>query len=238
MLKIYFRYLHKKSPQVLKTMPPKPNKRITRADRNRIIGQLQAGNSQTQVAAAIGVRQATVSKIKRKFDETGSVDDRARGGRPRKTTAGQDRLIVRAVKKDPEITGEEIKKGLGLKNVSSRLVRRRIYENSEIKSYWKIKKAYINEPNRKIRVKWAKVHKDWTPAQWRRVLYSDESPFVLRFGKRSRVWRTFNQRYLPWATKATVKHDKKINVWDVLRRTGSGSSAASKVNVFFHVIMS
>lgn len=126
-------------------MPPKPNKQITRADRNRIVGQLQAGSSQTEVAAKNRVQQSTVSRIKRKFEEMGSVDDLERGGRPRKTTARQDRMIVLAVKKDPEITGKEIKKDLGLENVSSRLVRRRIYENSEIKSYWKTKKGYIKE---------------------------------------------------------------------------------------------
>jgi hypothetical protein len=30
---------------------------------------------------------------------------------------------------------------------------------------------------------------------------------------RFRVWRTHNERFAPWATKGTIKHDKKIMVW-------------------------
>jgi hypothetical protein len=41
------------------------------------------------------------------------------------------------------------------------------------------------------------------------MLFSDESPFVLRFNKKIRVWRRYNERYNPECTRASVKHDKK-----------------------------
>ena len=77
-------------------------------------------------------------------------------------------------------------------------------------------------------MKWSKEHLSWTVEQWREVMWSDESPYVLRFGKRTRVWRTFNERYKRWATRATVKHDKKINVW--------GGFAAHGVGKLYRVI--
>ena len=63
------------------------------------------------------------------------------------------------------------------------------------------------------RLEWAKAHQNWTVDQWRNVLWSDESPFVLRYNRKKRVWRLHNERYNPLVTVATVKHDKKINIW-------------------------
>ena len=48
--------------------------------------------------------------------------------------------------------------------------------------------------------------------QWNNVLWSDESPFLLRYVGRTRVWRLPNERYKDFRLKGTVKHDIKINV--------------------------
>ena len=48
---------------------------------------------------------------------------------------------------------------------------------------------------------------------WCKVLWSDESPFTLRYKGSQRVWRGANQRYNPRNCVETVKHDVKINVW-------------------------
>jgi predicted HTH transcriptional regulator len=90
------------------------------------------------------------------------------GGRKRKTMKQQDRRILRAVKKDRKITGEEIRESLEL-DVSDRTIRRRINESGEFKSYWATKKPFINENNRKKRVEWCMQHRDWTVEQWRSV---------------------------------------------------------------------
>jgi hypothetical protein len=69
---------------------------------------------------------------------------------------------------------------------------------------------------------WAKEHLNWTKEDWHKVMWTDESPFVIRFQRKSRVWRLHNERYEPWATKQTVKHDKKINVWGAFAANGVG----------------
>ena len=47
--------------------------------------------------------------------------------------------------------------------------------------------------------------------------------FVLRFGQRQRVWRLPNERYIPICCKATIKHDKKINIWGCFSWNGVGN---------------
>lgn len=48
---------------------------------------------------------------------------------------------------------------------------------------------------------------------WYRVIWTDESPFVFRYNGEKRIWRFHSERYPKVLTKATVKHDVKINVW-------------------------
>jgi len=66
--------------------------------------------------------------------------------------------------------------------------------------------------NRKLRLEWAKKYVNWNIEQWNNVLWSDESPFLLRYVGRTRVWRLPNERYKDFRLKGTVKHDIKINV--------------------------
>ena len=195
-----------------KPMGPKLND-LTPTRKGRILQKLDSGFSCRDIATELGTSKDTVHRLKRKFEESGSVARTPWSGRPRKTTERQDRMIVKAIKLNHDITSEELIEELVINQISERTVRRRIGELSEYKSYWKVKKPFISEKNRKIRVEWARERVNWPVEQLRKWVFSDESPYVLRFACRSRVWRTHNDRYAPWATKATVKHDKKINVW-------------------------
>jgi len=90
-------------------------------------------------------------------------------------------------------------------------------------SYWQTKKPFISADNRKRRISWAREHQQWSEQQWRQVLCSEESPFVLIFNRKKGVWRAHNERYYEiFATKATVKHDVKIKVWGCFCYTGVG----------------
>ena len=55
---------------------------------------LQAGATQRYAAAQFGVRQSVVQRIWQRFLDTGSVEEGPKSGRPRKTSAVDDRYIV------------------------------------------------------------------------------------------------------------------------------------------------
>ena len=71
-------------------------------------------------------------------------------------------------------------------------------------------------------MKWAVEHLSWTVEQWSSVLWSDESPFTLRYNQRQCVWRMDNEKYNIDCMTGTVKHDRKINVWGCFAATGVG----------------
>jgi len=164
----------------------------------------------------------TIRLIMKKYNENPAMHRRPGSGRPRKTTPKHDRLIVRCMKRDRSITGDQIKRDLRLNHVSERLIRRRLSESGEFASYWKTKAPYISKANRLHRVKWCKARLNWSLEQWKKVLWSDESPFVLRFNRKTRVWRTHNERYTPIATVGTVKSDTKLMVWGCFAAHGVG----------------
>ncbi len=59
---------------------------------------------------------------------------------------------------------------------------------------------------RQRRLTWAKEKKNWTVAQWSKVLFSDESRFCISFGNQvPRVWKKGGEAYSPSSLKSSVK---------------------------------
>jgi hypothetical protein len=127
------------------------------------------------------------------------------------------------VKRNRQITLKAIAKGFPRKTVSYRLVGRRINELSELSSMWKHAAPFISNRNRIKRLKWCKERLTWTREQWSQILWSDESPFVLRYDRATRVWRMKSEKNEPWVMRGTVKHDQKIMVWGCFSSLGVGN---------------
>jgi IS30 family transposase len=67
--------------------------RIDTATRNIVIGRLQTGEIQNAVARLYNVHRSTISRLLQRYQQSGSTADRQRSGRPRITSAVQDRCI-------------------------------------------------------------------------------------------------------------------------------------------------
>ena len=181
----------------------------------------ESGYTDHEIGKKLNRWCTTIRRFLFKYYLAGSFKRKQGSGRRRKTTAREDRLIIREVRKNRKVTAAEIKRNFKL-DVDERTVLRRIHSIGKFKSYWSVKKPFISESNRKKRLQWAKQYQNWTIEQWKNVLWSDESPFCLRFSGRSRVWRLHNERYDPLVTQPTVKHDKKVNVWVCFTSSGVG----------------
>ena len=68
--------------------------RLSRDQRNQAIGMSIAGLSFSRIANHLNVHRSTICRLLRRQRQTGGVADARRTGRPRVTTAGQDRYIV------------------------------------------------------------------------------------------------------------------------------------------------
>ena len=68
--------------------------RLNNDERNQAIGMLNVGMSATVVSRHFGCTRKTIERLWRRFPVAGNVADRPRSGRPRVTTAGDDRLAA------------------------------------------------------------------------------------------------------------------------------------------------
>ncbi|GFY01964.1 transposable element Tcb2 transposase [Trichonephila clavipes] len=67
--------------------------------RGRMIGKLEEGRAVTSVAAELGINKSVVSRAWKAFQTTGTAVRKVGGGRPRTTTAGDDRYIILQAKR-------------------------------------------------------------------------------------------------------------------------------------------
>lgn len=204
-------------------------KQLTSYKKGQITAFKASGKSARWIAMEIGFHRSTVYAFLNNL-KAGIFTRKVGSGRPRKTSPHTDRLIVRHITKNRFSTANDLKEEFptllggedGSPTISDSTIRRRIKESGKFKSYWAAKKPFISLENKRKRVEWGKAHRNWTKEQWSRVMWTDESPFVLRFNRKKRVWRMHNERYNPICTIGTVKHDKKIMVWGCFAAHGIG----------------
>ncbi len=81
----------------------------------------------------------------------------------------------------------------------------------------------LNQRQRQKRLTWAVEKKNWTVAQWSKVLFSDESKFCISFGNQGpRVWRKSGEAHNPCCLKSSVKFPQSVMIWAAMSSAGVG----------------
>ena len=133
------------------------SQRLSVTDRGIIVGRLQAGETADHLAEEFGVSPRTIYRIKRQYDETGSVETRPRSGRPEKLSEREKRRIVRAAIKEPRLTLEELAQSNQIQ-ASKNTIRKCLKERS-IKSYVAPRKPFLTKKQRRERFLWCLARK-------------------------------------------------------------------------------
>ncbi len=85
---------------------------------------------------------------------------------------------------------------------------------------------------RQRRLTWAKEKKNWTVAQWSKVIFSDESKFCSSFGNQGpRVWRKGGEAHSLSCLKSSVKFPQSVMIWGAMSSAGFGPLCFFKTNV-------
>ncbi len=173
------------------------------------------GKPQTFIAIEAGCSQSAVSKhVNRK------LSGRKNCGRKRCTTNRENRTLVRIIKQNPFNNLGELHKEwteAGVK-ASRATTHRRVKE--------------FGYSCRQRRLTWAKKKKNWTVAQWSKVLFSDESKFCISFGNQGpRVWRKGGEAHSPSCLKSSVKFPQSVMIWVAMSSAGVRPLCFLKTNV-------
>ncbi len=84
-------------------------------------------------------------------------------------------------------------------------------------------KPLLNQRQRQKHLTWAVEKKNWTVAQWSKVLFSDESKFCISFGNQGpRAWRKSGEAQHPCCLKSSVKFPQSVMIWAAMSSAGVG----------------
>ncbi len=140
---------------------------------------------------------------------------RKRCGRKKCTSNRDNRTLERIVKQNPFKNVGEIHKEWTAAGVSaSRTTTHRRMQDMGFSCRIPCVKPLLNNRQRQKRLAWAKDKKDWTAAEWSKVMFSDESKFCISFGNQGpRVWRKRGEAQNPSCLRSSVKFPQSVMVW-------------------------
>ncbi len=141
----------------------------------------EQGLSWNEIVKITGKDRKTVRRICKRVKEDGSFKDRPRSGRPSKISERDRRAIVGVLRKTKKKTAESVRKEVLVShNIQvSRKTIARVLKKSGYASRVKKKKPLLTTNQKKARLNWAKKHATWTVDEWRNVIWSDETAFML-----------------------------------------------------------
>jgi transposase len=207
--------------------PRKKTKQLDDLTKGKIAMGLDNELSREEIRRQLNLESPTIKRWSDRYENEGKLERKPGSGRPRVTTASEDRFLEVQCKRNRKATAVElartIRKTDGTPKATARTVRNRLLECG-FPARRSRKKPLLTKKQKKSRFQWAKDHKEWTIEQWSKVLWSDETYFTLfpRPGKQL-VRRRPGEEMMSDCLSPTVKHGGgKIMVWGCFHASGVG----------------
>ena len=182
------------------------------------------GLSNNAISQRIGKDRRTVDRIVKRLENDPEACPKAKSGRPRCSTARDDRRLKNAILEDRRRGSTELQAIMEDSGVSmsKRTVRHRLQSMGYIARKPR-KKPLLTNNMKKARLNWAREHKDWSIERWKRVLWSDESRFNLYASDGRRlVRRRPGEEFHPSCLERKVKHPDGVMIWGCFSWFGVG----------------
>ncbi|GFX32382.1 transposable element Tc1 transposase [Trichonephila clavipes] len=153
-----------------------------------------AGWSTRRVAGQVDRSECAVRNCWEQWTLQGTHARKTGSGATRKTTRREDRTIVRQALVDPTVTRSTIRADVGVAIVPQTIFRHLAEAN--IKSKRPFRALPLTPEHRQLRLQWCQARSMWNVTDWQKVVFSDESRFVLgTYDNRVREWRLPGARY-------------------------------------------
>ena len=185
-----------------------------------------AGHSQKEIAAQVGCNQSTVSReLSRPLQQSWN-----KAGQTKKASAASDsalrRITISNMWYSTWILAEKWSELL-----QEPISRSTIYRRLRCMDLWShipCTKPLLNAKQKNKRLRFARKYSEWTEEDWRKVVFSYESKFVIGFGIRGpQVWRWSNERHHPSRLKTAIRRRLLCSSGDVSLHEELGSCASS-----------
>ncbi|GFW46179.1 transposable element Tcb2 transposase [Trichonephila clavipes] len=174
----------------------------------RVGGRLEGGQTQAEVAEAIGVSQSVISRIWNRFLETGSAGRSLGQGRRRATTPNEDRYLVLTARRhrnmNTTLLQQHLRSAAGTTDSTQTV--RNWFHGVGLYARQPMVCVRLTSRHRRDRREWATEHVYWRRNEWRNVLFSDESRFSVHpDNRRIFLWRNRGSRNNPAFVHESVR---------------------------------
>ncbi|XP_041369729.1 uncharacterized protein LOC121383702 [Gigantopelta aegis] len=136
-------------------------------DRGRAIGWLQDGHTQRSVAHRLNVSQSVIGRLWQRFRTTNSIQNRSRSGRPRSTTAREDRFLMITALRQRFVTPQRLRdqpRAATGNNVSDQTIRNRLRDQG-LRCQRPVVRLQLLARHRRARLDWCRRHIRWNRGQ-------------------------------------------------------------------------
>lgn len=164
----------------------------------KVVTLANEGRRQEDIAQMLRIHQSTVSRVVKRYEETGEYRRRPGQGRKRCTTQRDDRYLQLQALRNRTFTAPHLKNDLlntRQVNVSAKTVRRRLKE-AGLNPKRPAKVPRLLPRHKTARLQFARAHAGWGEHEWSKVLFTDETRIQLwKPDGRDRVYRRIGERY-------------------------------------------
>ncbi|GFU68454.1 transposable element Tc1 transposase [Trichonephila clavipes] len=150
---------------------------LSEFERALIIGMKTAGWSMRRVAGLVDRSECAVRNCWEQWTREGTHARKTGSGATRKTTRREDKRIMRQALVDPTLTRSTIQADVGIAIVPQTISRHLAETNLESKRPFHA--LPLTPEHRKLRLQWCQARSMWNVTDWQKVVFSDESRFVL-----------------------------------------------------------
>ncbi|GFW05770.1 transposable element Tcb1 transposase [Trichonephila clavipes] len=152
-----------------------------------------AGWSTRRVAGQVDRSECAVRNCWEQWTREGTHARKSESGAARKTTRRKDQRIIRQALVDPTVTRSTIRADVGVAIVPQTISRHLAEAN--LKSKRPFRALPLTPEHRLLRLQWCQTRSMWNVTDWQKVVFSDESRFVLGIDDNHvRVWRRPGER--------------------------------------------
>ncbi|GFU57180.1 transposable element Tcb1 transposase [Trichonephila clavipes] len=189
---------------------------LSECERGLIIGMKTVGWSTRRVAGQVDRSECAVRNCWEQWTREGTHAWKTESGATRKTTRKEERRIVRQALADPAVTRSTIRADVGVAIVPQTIARHLAEAN--LKSKCPFRALPLTPKHRQLRLQWCQARSMWNVTDWQKVVFSDESRFVLgKDDNRVRVLRhpAYDSRSTLIVIRGTLTGQRYVD--DILR---------------------
>ncbi|GFV20317.1 transposable element Tcb1 transposase [Trichonephila clavipes] len=167
---------------------------LSEFERGLIIGMKTAGWSTSHVAGQVDRSECAVRNCWEQWTREGTYAQKTGSEATRNTMRREDRRIVWQALVDPTVTRSTIRADVGIAIVPQTISRHLAEANLKSKRHFRA--LPLTPEYRQLRIQWCQARSMWNVTDWQKVVFSDESRFVLGTDdNRILVWRRPGEQY-------------------------------------------